>query len=256
MTPRKADKIMHPSPTDQVLIDLTSEYDGIETILDGLTDDEWNAPSAAPGWTVADTILHLAQTEEHVTSTLATPTSMWSTRDGSLDKAMNTQVRSATLTPNQVFDRWKAAHRSSVAALATADPTLTVSWAAAPLRPRTLATTRLAEHWAHMLDVTGPLGINYPDTDRLRHIAWLGHATLPYALKLAGLPFQPILCTLISPSGTTTNYGPIDAPAVISGSMSAFCRVGAQRTHSHESGLITNGPAADTALQFLRNYAA
>ena len=247
--------MINSTPIDDVLTDLVAEYDRIEAILDGLTNDQWSAPSAAPGWTVADTILHLAQTEEGAAITLATPTSTWSTSDGSLDDAMNAQVRSATMTPIQIFDRWKAAHHSSVAALATADPTLTVSWAAAPLKPRTLATTRLAEHWAHMLDVTKPLGIDYPDTDRLRHIAWLGHATLPYALKLAGLPFQPIRCTLTSPSGTTTNYGPIDAPTVISGSMGAFCRVGAQRLHRHESGLVTNGPAAETALRFLRNYA-
>lgn len=248
--------MINSTPIDRVLLDLVAEYARIEAILDGLTNDQWSAPSAAPGWSMADTIVHLAQTEEGVVTTLATPTSTWATHDGSLDHEMNAQVRSASMTPMQIFDRWKAAHRSSVAALATADPTLTVRWAAAPLKPQTLATTRLAEHWAHMLDVTGPLGINYPDTDRLRHIAWLGHATLPYALKLAGLPFQPIRCTLIAPSGTTTNYGPIDAPAVISGSMGAFCRVGAQRMHSNESGLITNGPAAETALRFLRNYAA
>ena len=248
--------MINSTPMDDVLIDLVAEYDLIEAILDRLTNDQWTAPSAAPGWSTADTILHLAQSEEEATVTLATPTSTWSTRNESLDNAMNARVRSATETPKQIFDRWKVARRSSVAALANADPTLTVRWAAAPLKPQTLATTRLAEHWAHMLDVTGPLAILYPDTDRLRHVAWLGHATLPYALKLAGLPFQPIRCTLASPSGRITSYGPIDAKDVISGSMGAFCRVGARRLHGHESGLITNGPAAETALRVLRNYAA
>jgi hypothetical protein len=36
------------------------------------------------------------------------------------------------------------------------------------LKPATLATTRLAEHWAHGLDITRPLGIAFPDTARLR----------------------------------------------------------------------------------------
>jgi hypothetical protein len=40
-----------------------------------------------------------------------------------------------------------------------------------PLKPATLATTRLTEHWAHALDITGPLGIELPDTGRLRHVA-------------------------------------------------------------------------------------
>ena len=55
----------------------------------------------------------------------------------------------------------------------------------------TLATTRLAEHWAHGLDIAGPLGADFPDTGRLRHIAWLAHRTLPYALSLAGEPTRP-----------------------------------------------------------------
>ena len=57
---------------------------------------------------------------------------------------------------------------------------------AAPVKPATLATTRLAEHWAHGLHITGPLGVDSPDTERLRHVAWLAHRTLPYAMTLAG----------------------------------------------------------------------
>ena len=68
----------------------------------------------------------------------------------------------------------------------SARPTPTARWRGrrAPLKPATLATTRLAEHWAHALDIVEPLGIPFPDTDRLRHIAWLGHGTLPYAFGL------------------------------------------------------------------------
>jgi hypothetical protein len=45
---------------------------------------------------------------------------------------------------------------------------------------------RLAEHWAYGLDITGPLRVEFPDTGRLRHVAWLAHRTLPYAMTLAG----------------------------------------------------------------------
>ncbi len=241
---------------DDILRDLVAEYDRIEAILAGLSADEWLAESAAPGWSVADTVLHLALSEAGVATTLRTPTNEWTTRDQPLDEAMHGQVQTVSLQPDEIFEQWKRARRESVAALSSADPSLTVRWAAAPLKPRTLATTRLAEHWAHTLDITEPLGIAYPDTDRLRHIAWLGHATLPYAMKLAGLPVMPVLCTLISPDGIEMKLGPSDAPATISGSMGAFCRVGARRLAGDKSGLATNGPEADGALRVLRNYAA
>jgi hypothetical protein len=47
------------------------------------------------------------------------------------------------------------------------------------------------------------LNIDYPDTDRLRHVAWLGHATLPYAFQVARLEPIPVHARLVSPSGTT-----------------------------------------------------
>jgi uncharacterized protein (TIGR03084 family) len=247
--------MMIPS-IDDVLRDLVDEYDRIDSILGSLTTEQWLSPSGAPGWSVADTVLHLAQSESGVASTLTTPTSEWHTRDHPLDEAMNNQVKSSSLGPAQIFSFWQDARRSSVAALAQADPSQSFRWAAAPLRPRTLATTRLAEHWAHALDITGPLGISYADTDRLRHIAWLGHATFPYALQLAGLAVHPVLCTLTSPSGQPFVYGPADASSHVSGSMSAFCRVGARRLDGDDSGLTTNGPEARSALKVLRNYAA
>jgi uncharacterized protein (TIGR03083 family) len=119
-----------------------------------------------------------------------------------------------------------------------------------------LATTRLAEHWAHALDVVEPLGIALPDTDRLRHIAWLGHATLPYALRLEGIDPFPVRATLAAPTGATFVLGPPDAPATVDGDLGAFCRVGARRLTAEASGLTTNGPDAVAALRVLRNYAA
>ena len=46
--------------------DLEAEQDRLEEILGGLDRAQWAAPSAAQGWTVADVVLHLAQSEEAV----------------------------------------------------------------------------------------------------------------------------------------------------------------------------------------------
>jgi uncharacterized protein (TIGR03084 family) len=240
---------------DELLGDLVAEYDRLEAILTSLTADEWLASSGVAGWTIRD-VVHLAQTEEGVAYTLAEPSATWTTRDQPLDAAIEANVRTDRSAPGDVLARWQAARRSSVAALAEADPDVAVRWAAAPLRPRTLATTRLAEHWAHALDVCYPLGQPLPDTDRLRHIAWLGHSTLPYAFRLAGVEPYPVRATLRAPSGAEWVFGPADAEATISGDAGAFCRVGARRLAGAESGLAVSGPAAARALDLLRNYAA
>jgi uncharacterized protein (TIGR03084 family) len=237
--------------------DLTAEQDRLEDVLSGLDETQWNSPSAAAGWTVADVVLHLAQTEEGVVATATgTGRDIRPSRERGVDAAMDDLVREERTSPAKVFQRWREARRAAVAALRAADPSVTLAWVEAPLKPATLATTRLAEHWAHGLDVTGPLGIAFPDTDRLRHIAWLAHRTLPYALSVAGEPYHPVRCELRAPDGDAWRYGPEDAESVISGPAGAFCRVAAHRVDPAASGLRTTGPHAATALRFLRTYAA
>jgi uncharacterized protein (TIGR03084 family) len=133
--------------------------------------------------------------------------------------------------------------------------TSSVALGAAPLKPTTLATTRLAEHWAHGLDITTPLGIDFPDTDRLRHIAWLGHATLPYAFALAGETPGEVFCELLAPDGTMWHFGDLNAASTIHGPAGQFRRLGARRLRPEDTTLIGDGPCARTALAVLRNYA-
>jgi uncharacterized protein (TIGR03084 family) len=240
-----------------VFDDLEGEQDALEAVLAGLTPDRWTHPSAADGWTVADVVLHLAQTEEAVVATAThTPAPDWQAYGDTVDGAMAAQVAAEQAPPEQVFERWRTARRASVAALRNADPQQPLRWVAAALKPRTLATTRLAEHWAHALDVTTPFAIDYPDTDRLRHIVWLGHSTLPYAFGLHNQPAHPVYCHLTAPDGTIWTYGPPDADSTITGPAGDFCRVGARRLTPEQSALVGSGPHADAALQVLRNYAA
>jgi uncharacterized protein (TIGR03084 family) len=239
-----------------VIDDLQAEQEQLEGVLAGLSPGDWLAPSAAAGWTVADVVLHLAQTEEAVSMTCGgTGMVDWRRYGGTVDDAMAAMVHAEQAEPAVVFERWRAARRAAVQALRDADPQRQVRWVTTSLKPRTLATTRLAEHWAHALDVTVPLGIDYPDTVRLRHIAWLGHSTLPYAFHLAGLPAVAVYCDLTAPDGSSWRYGDPAAGSVITGDAGAFCRVGAQRLAPEASGLRTRGPHAAEALRLLRNYA-
>lgn len=240
-----------------VFDDLASEQDALEAVLAELTSDQWRHPSAADDWSVADVVLHLAQTEEGVVATAThTPAKDWRDLGDTVDGAMAARVAAEQTEPEEIFERWRAARRASVAALRQADPQQPLRWVEAPLKPRTLATTRLAEHWAHALDVTTPFGIEYPDTDRLRHVAWLGHSTLPYAFSLQNQQPHQVYCRLTAPDGTTWSYGPPDADSTITGPAGDFCRVGAQRLRPEQTALVTNGPHADAALKVLRNYAA
>jgi uncharacterized protein (TIGR03084 family) len=244
----------------EVFDDLQAEQDALEEVLSGLGDDAWSSPSAAPGWSVADVVLHLAQTEEAVVAAAAGDGSRqhgsWRRLGTTVDEVMEALVHAEPAPGAVVLTRWKGARRAAVEALRAADPQRPLHWVETPLKPRTLATTRLAEHWAHALDITGPLGIPYPDTGRLRHVAWLGHSSLPYAFARAGQQPQQIYCELTAPDGQEWRFGPPDASSSVAGPAGAFCRVGARRLSPESSGLAVRGPHGLTALRLLRTYAA
>ena len=238
--------------------DLEAEQDRLEDILGGLDDEQWTAASGADGWTVCDVVLHLAQSEEAVLA--STAGTSWETRLApgiTLDQVMDQLVQAERADPILVFQRWCEARRGAVRALRAADPAQPLSWVAAQLKPATLATTRLAEHWAHGLDITGPLGIAFPDTDRLQHVAWLAHRSLTYAFALAGEQGHQVRCELTAPDGAASwQFGPTSADSAITGPAGVFCRVAAQRLAPEESGLRATGPYGSAALGVLRTYAA
>ena len=49
--------------------DLGAEEERLEKILLGLDEEQWVSPSGAAGWTIADVVLHLAQSEEGAAAT-------------------------------------------------------------------------------------------------------------------------------------------------------------------------------------------
>src|SRR5579862_7090380 len=229
--------MVHPgawhSPGMTVFDDLSAEESRLDDILARLDEAQWLAPSGANGWTVADVVLHLAQSEEAVQATMTggdMRSGLAAVHGTTMDERADAAVRAERAAPAEVFDRWQRARLGALAALTAGDPDRAVTWVTGPIKPATLATTRLAEHWAHGLDITGPLDIAFPDTDRLRHIAWLAHRTLPYAFALAGEGASDVRCDLTAPDGASSwRFGPDDAGSEISGPAGAFCRVAAQR---------------------------
>lgn len=246
---------------------LAEQHAELRTLLDGLGPAQWNAPTRCPGWSVADVVLHLAQTDEIALGSLRgrMPAAMaevgWPTSaedpPADVDEAAARAVaRQRGSDPGEVARRWVRAADAQCAEFAAADPRRRVPWVNGDLPVRTLATTRLAETWIHTGDVAAAVGIEMQPSARLWHIARLAWRTLPYAFARSGRSLSgPVALELLAPDGSTWSFIDGDPVTVVRGSAESFCQVAARRLPGPGSGLDATGADAVAVLELVRTFA-
>lgn len=250
---------------DPIVAALAEQHAELGGLLAGLDENDWQRPSPCDGWSVADVVLHLAQTDElalasargHIAEALnelagglGPPTNV--------DEGADFMVARERGQPGAaVRDRWQTGTEALRRVLAESDPSRRVVWVAGELSARTLATTRLAETWIHTRDVGEALGRVPLPTDRLQHIARLAWRTLPYAFARAGRELTgPVAFELRGPSGAAWDFVPDDEPTTfIRGDGIELCLVAARRVDPSDTALRGEGPDADAVLELVRTYA-
>jgi uncharacterized protein (TIGR03084 family) len=243
---------------------LATQHHELATILDGTDEEAWQQPSLCPGWSVADVVLHLAQTDEMAVASLEgrfgevlaerSEGSPASTVD---EGAALLVERQRDLAVTELRERWGSASKELLRSLRAADPHRRVDWVAGQLSVRTLAATRLAEAWIHTGDVAGGLGLEQETDGRLVHIARLAWRTLPYAFARDGRELHgPVEFDLIGPGGEPWRFTPDGEPvSVIRGKGVELCMVAARRVAASATGLTASGVDGDAVLSLVRTYA-
>ena len=248
-----------------VFDELDRQHTDLDRLLEGLTATQWESPTRCEGWTVADVVLHLAQTDEFViagcTGEIADADSPFvSGAEGaeSVDDVAELAVqRERGLSTRQLLDRWREASAESRRLLRERPDDQRIPWVIGTLPPRTLATTRLAESWIHTGDIAEAVGAEVPPDDRLWHIARLAWRTLPYAFSRSGASLGgPVALHLIAPSGETWDFE-ADEPAAttVTGPALDWCLLAARRKPPVETSLQVEGPDSDRVLALARTYA-
>lgn len=246
---------------------LSEQHDELWGLVDELDEGAWQLPSRCPGWTVADVVLHLAQTEEMALASFedrlgdAAGAFVGDPGDrdpGTVDDMAAWAVARERGEPGAVVaTRWRAAADQVRAAFAATDPSHRVTWVSGELSALSLATTRLAETWIHTGDVAEALGRAQVPGDRLRHIARLAWRTLPYAFMRESQELTgPVAFHLRGPSGDAWDFVPDGDPTtVVAGDGTDLCLVAARRITPDQAALQATGPDADAVLALVRTYA-
>lgn len=108
-----------------IFADLGAEQERLEKILAELDEEQWLSASGAAGWSIADVVLHLAQSEEAVEATATHGTlrgGLGVVAGNTMDERAAQAVRMERAAPAEVFERWQRARQAALAALRAADP--------------------------------------------------------------------------------------------------------------------------------------
>ena len=250
-----------PADLGALTADLEAESASLEDILAPLPADQWQLPTPAPGWTIADQVSHLAYFDEATLLSIRDP--------GRFRREAAALAGRGDDFPDQIAAeyrhlsaagllRWfRAARRALLEGYAAADPAARLPWYGLDMGPASSITARLMETWAHGQDIADTLGIRRPPTSRLRHIAFLGIRSLPYSYAVNGLPHPgaPVRVELVAPDGGQWAWGPAGAGDRVSGTALDFCLVVTQRRHLSDTGLAVVGGTARQWIAIAQAFA-
>jgi len=252
----------------EILSDLVAEEQALDQFLQRVHEREWTLPTPARGWSIMDTVCHLAFSETFAADVIergqeAIDEANLADLEDWMERGI---IGGQGLRYQAVIEWWRNGRASVVDALSRTSATEQIPWLFRPMGAKAFATTRLAETWTHGLDVKeameGRIIIGEEeedprdDTPRLRHVAWLAHRALPYAFELgdAEFPEGGIRVELTAPKYARWVYGPADAENVITGVAGEWCRVAVDRLDPAKSGLKAEGDAAKAALKLVRMF--
>jgi len=239
----------------EILADLVAEQQGLDQSLQRAPDRDWKKPTGKGRWTVKDTIAYLAWTEHAAASVLTgarTVKQVLADYGGDLDGFIDAGLEEGrTKRPQEVIEWWRFGRADVVDALSRTRGEDRIDWIVGDVTARTFATARLADTWAHMLDIFHCLEKEIEDTPRLRHIAHLGWATLPYTFEQADRDYpEPIRVELVGPGYARWVYGPEESLQKVRGQAGDWCRLVVNRIGAAEAeSLLVEGDLATDALE-------
>ncbi len=244
-----------------VIADLTAEAAEVDRLLDGLSDEDWAAPTPAPGWTVADQVAHLAFIFR-LAGTAASDAETFTAMTAEVSAANFEAVVNGALEefrddpPEVLRGRWRAERDAAVKALAAAPPDRPLPWLVRPLPPAVLASAGIMETFAHGQDIADALGVTRTRTDRLWHLAWFATLTWDFGYQARGLatPEVRFRYELTAPSGEVWEFGPANAEQRITGPAEDFCLLVTRRRHRDDLAVTATGDTAEGWLDIAQAY--
>jgi uncharacterized protein (TIGR03084 family) len=244
-----------PSAAD-LLADLAAEHAALDERVAPLDDAGWRTPTPAEGWTVADSVSHLAFFDRTALLALTDP--------DAFTAHLSEMAAAGASEPDVALGRagdhpallaaWREGRSALLAAAADADPAVRVPWYGPAMSFASFVSARLMETWAHGQDVADALGLPPVESERLRHVVHLGVGARAYSFRVRGLtdPGDPVRVEATDRGWT---WGPADAVDRVTGSAVGLALVLTQRRHRADTDVMVEGPTASAWMAIAQAFA-
>jgi uncharacterized protein (TIGR03084 family) len=237
----------------QLIDDLHGEHESLDDVVARISDEQWHLATPSPGWSIADQVAHLTFFDETAATALLDPARFRAEREVLFAGAVDVGIDRFTLAPlrlldaHQLLERWRAARRVLDGAAEGLAENARIEWFGPSMGAKSFLSARLMETWAHGTDIVDALGASRPPTERLIHVAQLGHNTRRWSYQVRGetMPDGDVRLELQSPAGTTWTWGPDAADDTVSGRADEFCLVVTQRRHFEDTSLRAGALGTD-----------
>ncbi len=260
------------SIVEQLCRELAEEQESLDSVVSGLSAEEWSRPTPAAGWDVLDSLSHLCFFDEAAALSVRDPELFVAQRDG-LIRSMAAAADGATPDvalgrglgdPSRLVQRWRAARSGYITSVLAADrraaeagERLRVEWYGPAMSPASFTTARLMETWAHGVDIRDALGVATVATPRLRHVCHIGYGARAYSFAAHGVedPGDPVRLEVQAPDGGLWAWGPEDATDRITGTALEVALMFTQRRSLGHTAIDVTGPVAQLWLSIAQAFA-
>lgn len=240
----------------QLAQDLGAEAESLLRLIEPLDDNDWLTSTPAPGWCIADQIIHLALFDERalwsMTDAVRFSEDLKILRSSGVDIHRQERFRSHA----NVVKWWVDANTSLCTAVQGVSPETRCQWYGPSMSVASMVTARVMETWAHAHDVADALSVQVLSTPRLRHIAHIGvrARAFSYAANQRELPAGEVCVRLSAPDGTIWRWGD-DGAHSVSGDVLDFCQVVTRRRHINDVHLEIHGDLAHDWMNIAQAFA-
>ena len=236
-----------------ILSNLVAEQQLLDQYLQSIPVRNWNTKTTFKNWDITAHVSYLSAMEDLGYNALKKKGSDFNKYKGSkgLEKFEKEAIAGKDMRPQDVIEWWRISRASVIETLAKCSPGKKLTWWNNEIDCRAFAVTKLAETWAHSLDVYESMNKDYEDTVRIEHVALYGWLNAEHATKLNKSKFEDLRIELIGPEYKAWQFGDENAENSIKGSASDWCRVVTGRTSKgFKPTLSTEGVFAPKFLKF------